>query len=71
MSGPYRALHYLPFAALQNPEGGFLNDRYGLRFLPAASVLKFLRPGVAKKEAQLLALGNPDLGDPKLDLQFA
>lgn len=65
------ALHYLPFAALQNPEGSFLNDRYGLRFLPAASVLKFLRPAVAKKEAQLLALGNPDLGDPKLDLQFA
>lgn len=64
-------LHYLPFAALQRPDGGFLIDRYELRFLPSASVLKFLRPPVVMKEAQLLALGNPDVGDPKLDLQFA
>lgn len=64
-------LHYLPFGALQSDDGRFLIDRYGLRFLPSASVLKFLRPALAKKEAPLLVFGNPDLGDPKLDLQFA
>ncbi len=65
------ALHYLPFAALQDAEGKFLLDRYSLRFLPSASVLKFLRPVLQNKDARLLALGNPDLDDPKLDLAFA
>ena len=65
------ALHYLPFAALQDGNGQFLLDRYSLRFLPSASVLKFLRPVLQNKDARLLALGNPDLDDPKLDLAFA
>ncbi len=65
------ALHYLPFAALQDAEGHFLLDRYGLRYVPSAAVLKYLRQPWQGKPAQLLALGNPDLGDPKLDLQFA
>ncbi len=65
------ALHYLPFAALQRSDGSFLVDRHGLRLLPSASVLKFLKPTLAKKQAPVLVFGNPDLGDPKLDLQFA
>lgn len=65
------ALHYLPFGALQAADGTFLLDRVGFRFLPSASVLKFLRPAVPNRDARLLVLGNPDLGDPKLDLQFA
>ena len=65
------ALHYLPFAALQDGEGKFLLDRYSLRFLPSASVLKFLRPVLQQKDTRLLALGNPDLDDARLDLAFA
>lgn len=65
------ALHYLPFAALQDGAGNFLIDRYSLRFLPSASVLKYLRPVIRQKDAPLLALGNPDLNDPRLDLAFA
>ncbi len=68
---PHGALHYLPFAALRNAEGSFLNDRHGLRFLPSASVLKFLRPALPKKGLTLLVLGNPDLGDARMDLKFA
>lgn len=64
------ALHYLPFAALQDGAGRFVVDRHALRFLPSASVLKYLRPSV-HRQAPLLALGNPDLGDPKLNLAFA
>lgn len=64
-------LHYLPFTALQRPDGGLLVDRYSMRLLPSASVLKFLKPARAKKQAPLLAFGNPDLGDPELSLQFA
>ena len=68
---PHGVLHYLPFAALQDDTGEFLIDRYGLRFLPSASVLKYLRPVMQKLEAPMLVLGNPDLGDPRLDLAFA
>ena len=46
-------------------------DRASLRFLPSASVVKYLRTGKTAKTAGLLALGNPDLGDPKYDLRFA
>jgi CHAT domain-containing protein len=65
------AMHYLPFAALQDAEGKFLLDRHSLRFLPSASVLKFLHPVLQNKDGGLLALGNPDLDDPRLDLAFA
>ena len=68
---PHGALHYLPFGALTGPDGGFLIDRIGMRFLPSASVLKFLKATGTTGEAKLLVLGNPDLGDPKLDLGFA
>jgi CHAT domain-containing protein len=61
----------MPFAALQDGEGKFLLDRYSLRFLPSASVLKFLRPVLQQKDTRLLALGNPDLDDARLDLAFA
>ena len=66
---PHGALHYLPFAALNDGEQ-YLIDRYDLRLLPSASVLRFLdKEGSASQE--LLALGNPDLGDPKYDLPGA
>ena len=65
------ALHYLPFAALQDADGKFLIDRLGLRYLPNASVLKFLRPLAANTPRPMLVLGNPDLGDPRLDLKHA
>ncbi|OQA33660.1 MAG: CHAT domain protein [Betaproteobacteria bacterium ADurb.Bin341] len=68
---PHGALHYLPFAVLSDTRGNFLIDRYDLRFLPSASVLKFLSPVQASVPSRILVLGNPDLGDPGLDLQFA
>jgi CHAT domain-containing protein len=34
-------------------------------------VLRFLRAPQAASRAGILALGNPDLGDPKMDLKFA
>lgn len=65
------ALHYLPFSVLQAADDTLLIDRIDMRFLPSASVLKFLHPVSAKKDSQLLVLGNPDLSDTKLDLKFA
>lgn len=68
---PHGVLHYLPFAALVAPDGRYLVDRHALRSVPSASVLGFLRPAPADARRRVLALGNPDLGDPKLDLAFA
>ena len=68
---PHGVLHYLPFEALQAPDGHLLIERYGMRMLPSASLLKFLPPALPKTAAPLLVLGNPDLGDSRLDLQFA
>ena len=48
-----------------------LLDRYSLRMLPSASVLKYLRSASPTKQGALLAFGNPDLGNPKYDLEFA
>jgi len=63
-------LHYLPFNALQNGKD-YLIDRYSIRQLPSASVLQFLKGRQASPTARVLALGNPDLGNPKYDLKCA
>ena len=59
----------MPFNALRNGRG-FLIEHYGLRLLPSASVLAFLdKP--RRTEADLLAYGNPDLGDARYALPGA
>lgn len=63
-------LHYVPLAALHNGSD-YLIDRFAVRLLPSASVMKYLRSGEATYSAGALTLGNPDLGDPRLDLEFA
>lgn len=65
------ALHYLPFAVLRAIDGTLLLERRSLHFLPSASVLKFLHPTKSRAETSLLVMGNPDLGNPTLDLEFA
>ena len=67
---PHGALHYLPFAALHDGSG-FLIQKYSLRLLPSASVIRYLRAARSAKPGGILAFGNPDLGDPKYDLHFA
>lgn len=67
---PHGALHYLPFNALHDKDG-FLIDRYNIRILPSASVMKFLKDRREGHAGNLLAFGNPDLGDPTYDLPGA
>lgn len=64
------ALHYVPLAALHDGRD-YLIDRHAVRVLPSASVMKYLRSGEGPYPGGVLALGNPDLGDAALDLQFA
>ena len=67
---PHDVLHYLPFAALRDPDGHWLVERFTLTTLPSASVLKYLGDKGAGAGAATLAIGNPDLG-PGLELRFA
>lgn len=67
---PHGILHYLPFNALQNDKG-YLLEKYSIRMLPSASVIKYLRAKKSPKPADILAFGNPDLGDPRYDLTYA
>ena len=67
---PHGALHYVPFNALITNKG-YLLDTYAIRILPSASVLQFLQTKRGGQIGELIAFGNPDLNDPKLDLPFA
>ncbi len=72
---PHGALHYLPFAALNDGQRDLI-DQYTVRMLPSVAVLKFLRPSTAQDAsaqglARMLVMGNPDLGNPQYDLPGA
>lgn len=67
---PHGVLHYLSFAALRG-DADYLVDTYALRFLPSASVVRYLRSEGSPSRAGILAFGNPDLGDARYDLKHA
>ena len=69
---PHGPLHYLSYATLSDADG-YLIDRFALFNLPSASVLDYTlkRRRKEKKNVEVLAIGNPDLGNPALDLPFA
>jgi CHAT domain-containing protein/Tfp pilus assembly protein PilF len=74
---PHGVLHYLPFACLAGEDNNYLVDKFSLSLSPSAMVLNicldkgdnYLKEKNWKKE--ILAFGNPDLGDPQFDLPFA
>ena len=68
---PHDVLHYLPFHALLSPDGRYLIEKYPIYYLSSASLLKFTTEKRKAKGERVLALGNPDLGDPSMSLKFA
>ncbi len=77
---PHDVLHYVPFHALLSPEGKYLIEKYPIYYLSSASLLQFTTEkrrakgdlsAVLAQAGKVLAMGNPDLGDPKMNLQFA
>ncbi len=74
---PHGALHYVPFPALQRADSTYLIDHYALALAPSATALGFCyRKGAAlpeqgEKNYRVLALGNPEVGNSRLDLPFA
>ena len=76
---PHRGLHYLSFAGLYDGEE-FLVERYPIFYAPSASVLAraLQRPGAAaavtapeRRRLKVLAVGNPDVGEPAYALPFS
>ena len=49
----------------------YLIEKYSLSYIPSLSVLEYLRKSQRKDSYRILALGNPDLNDPKMDLPAA
>ncbi|MEQ8820579.1 MAG: CHAT domain-containing protein [Sumerlaeia bacterium] len=68
----HRELHTMPFSALPAGPESDLIDRFALFNAPSASVLRYTfgRRGEGRGD-RVLALGNPNLGDERLDLPFA
>jgi len=64
------ALHYLPMNVLHDGNG-YLIDRYSIRMMPSATAMKYISRKKADKTGGILIFGNPNLGDPKLDLIYA
>jgi CHAT domain-containing protein len=63
-------LHYLPFVALHDGRQ-YVIERFGVRTLPSANVLRFVRDGTPGFPGPLLVFGNPDLGNQRFDLPQA
>jgi CHAT domain-containing protein len=68
---PHDVLHYLPFQTLQGTDGRYLIEKYPIYYLSSASLLQFTAEKRKAKGDNVLAFGNPDLGDPEKNLEFA
>ncbi|MFH1489270.1 MAG: tetratricopeptide repeat protein, partial [Pseudomonadota bacterium] len=68
---PHGKLHYLSFATLFDGES-YLADRLSLFYLPSAGVIRYtIKRRQEGKSRRVLAIGNPNLGNPALNLPFA
>ncbi|MFO7839389.1 MAG: CHAT domain-containing protein [Desulfosalsimonadaceae bacterium] len=70
---PHGPLHYLSWATLYDGENFFL-DKFSLFYLPSASVLDYTTARRIKRpklSLEVLAIGNPELEQPGLELAFA
>jgi CHAT domain-containing protein len=68
---PHDVLHYLPFHALVGSDGHYLIEKYPVYYLSSASLLQFVKEKKTAGGEKVLAFGNPDLGDPEKNLEFA
>ncbi|PKN77361.1 MAG: hypothetical protein CVU52_00825 [Deltaproteobacteria bacterium HGW-Deltaproteobacteria-10] len=67
---PHGGLYYLPFAAMSY-KGQYLIDGFSIFYLPGAGVLKYVIKKEPSRGLNVLAFGNPDLGNKQFDLPYA
>ena len=68
---PHDVLHYLPFQGLLGSDGRYLIEKYPVYYLSSASLLQFVKEKRKTGGEKVLAFGNPDLGDPEKNLEYA
>lgn len=68
---PHGILHYLPFQALYSPRGRYLIEEYSLSYLSSASLLQFTTAKRKSGREKILAVGNPRLSNPAIELDAA
>ena len=68
---PHDVLHYLPFQALMPAPDRYLIQDVPVYYFSSASLMQFTRAKAHGQSSTLLALGNPDLHDPALNLRYA
>jgi len=68
---PHDALHYMPFQALMPVPGRYLIQEAPIYYYSSASLMQFTRAKVQAEASSALAMGNPDLQDPTLNLRYA
>jgi len=67
---PYGILNYLPFQALYDGKQ-YLIEKNAISYIPSLSILEFLKRSESKDSFKIIAFGNPNLNDEKLDLPSA
>jgi CHAT domain-containing protein len=67
---PHGTLHYLPFQALRGQMAYLIEER-AISYMPSTAVLDYLFGNKGGARRSILALGNPDLGSPRLALPGA
>jgi len=68
---PHDLLHYLPFESLVTPEGRYLIEDHEISYLSSASLMQFTTDKRKKVGENIIAFGNPDVGDPAYNLIYA
>ena len=68
---PHGILHYLPFQALYSPRGKYLIEEHSLSYLSSASLLQFTTAKRKPRREKILAVGNPRLINPAIELNAA
>jgi CHAT domain-containing protein len=67
---PHGILHYLPFQTLTY-SSNYLIEKFQIGYIPSATALKYVLAKRKEKSKNLLALGNPVLNTPQMQLPFA
>jgi len=69
---PHGKLHYIPFAALRDPDTGrYLIEDYVLSYAPSASALRFILDKKANANGSALVMGDPQPAEPATALPAA
>ena len=67
---PHKSLHYLPMQALSGPQGYLIEER-AVASVPSLNAMLAIVDSGAQIKPAMLAMGNPDLGNPAFALPGA